>query len=543
MNTKNFLKSLGIKLCIILSTIFFSSGFICNAENPSVVSGRVLEAGKKTEDKSNWIEIARYRNYSLIMRVDPISKSICFDDSGRYCGYSDSNAQRKVNRWFDELNDMSALKKYAVGNTAFTNLGCFGELNEYRFKNVYENLRSNEAMGTGISLPLASGEKRAFLLSYQEALSYISCDSKDYKSEILTNYQLLKERSLLKTGKLILDSWLRSPGMYSSTCAYMGNLFLTGTINSASVKHECFVRPCLWVKSSFFCDDESVSDKSIEMESEKAEKIQQPLEKILQPLDSMIGMKNFKEIVQEIILREKAAFLDEQAGMNPEKSPISMVLTGNPGTGKTTVAEKFCEILYNAGLINKKNLIKVEKKDLVGKYVGHTEANVKKILEKAEGGVLFIDEAYTLVTGGDSDFGQHVIDGILTAMTENKCVIIVAGYPEPMEEFIRSNPGLSSRFRQHINLENYSSEELFQMFKNLCIKSGFKLEDENITKSILIEHFKTKLFDKNFGNGRYVGNFFTAVKGERAKLISTNPPTDRTVMKVEYILKAIEKDA
>lgn len=203
MNAKKCLKSLTARLCMALSVMFLFTNFVCHAESPSVVSGRILGAGEKTEDNSNWIEIARYRNCSLIIRVDPISNRMCFDDSGKYCGYSDSNAQREVNRWFDSMKETSILKKYAVGSTAFTNLGCFGELNESR--NVYESLRGNEAMGDGVSLPLITGDKHVFLLSYQEAKKYISYEGGDIRNEVLMNYNLFREHSL-RGRKLILDN-------------------------------------------------------------------------------------------------------------------------------------------------------------------------------------------------------------------------------------------------------------------------------------------------------------------------------------------------
>ena len=177
---------------------------------------------------------------------------------------------------------------------------------------------------------------------------------------------------------------------------------------------------------------------------------------------------------------------------------------------------------------------------MVGQYIGHTEKNVKEILEKAEGGVLFIDEAYTLVSGGENDFGQHVIDGILTAMTENKCIIIVAGYPEPMEKFINSNPGLKSRFTRKIHLNDYNPEDLFKMFKTLCEKRNYKFENEKLIESLLLEHFKYKSMDRNFGNGRYVKTLFDAVLEERSEQLSINAkPEERALMKISYIKSAI----
>ena len=517
-------------------------------QQPNVVNGKILQSEKILDD-SEWIEIARYEQYSLIIRVQPLfNRMEYFDNNKQYCGYSDSHAQTIVNRWFENLEEESVLKKYAVGNDANLNMGCFNKLNETSFYDVNKSKRKDyEAMGTGFCLPTTETKKSAFLLSFQEAEEYISFDGNNKQTLPSINYHKLKNLVISKTGQyennFIGDNWLRTPGKYDGTCSYFGEIFLTGSINCKDIKQKCFIRPCIWIDSNVFNKENiCLKDKNSHKSRNITNKIETPIEELLEPLDSMVGMTNFKETVRKILLKEKTNYFDRKSGIVVENSSFHMVLTGDPGTGKTTVAKALSKILFNAGIIKEDKLIEVEKKDLVGQYIGHTEKNVKEILEKAKGGILFIDEAYTLATGGDNDFGKHVIDGILTAMTENKCIIIVAGYPKQMEEFLQTNPGLKSRFTKHIHLENYKPDELFCMFKNLCTKSNFILEDEQIIKEMLCSHFEQKLNDSNFGNGRYVKTIFDEVMEERSELLpEDSTKEERLLIKVLYIQKVLEK--
>lgn len=260
----------------------------------------------------------------------------------------------------------------------------------------------------------------------------------------------------------------------------------------------------------------------------------------------MVGMRDFKNELKKVIVRIVQNKRDEERGKAKHTNPsYHMVLMGNPGTGKTTVARKMADVLYDAGVISKNTFLQVERKNLVGQYIGDTEKIVEEILKKAEGGVLFIDEAYSLVGAGDRDYGKHVIEGILTSMTDNRCIIIVAGYPNKMQEFLNSNPGLSRRFTYHINIPDYNGKDLFAIFKNLIIKNGFKVQpaEEHNIQDLVEEYFleqKVKL-KENFGNAGSVESFFEAVMNERAMRLSCHPDVLEDFITLEDVLNAIEK--
>lgn len=208
-------------------------------------------------------------------------------------------------------------------------------------------------------------------------------------------------------------------------------------------------------------------------------------------------------------------------------SPVSYhcVFTGNPGTGKTTVARIVSEIYKELGILKKGHLVETDRSGLVAEYVGQTAVKTNKIIDSALDGVLFIDEAYSLVDGGQSDYGKEAISTLLKRMEDDRdrLVVILAGYTDDMKRFIDSNPGLQSRFNRYIEFPDYSSDELFQIFESSTKKYEYKLTDtaSEVLKEVLNKAVEGK--DKSFGNGRYVRNLFERVVENQANRISIVP--------------------
>jgi len=204
-----------------------------------------------------------------------------------------------------------------------------------------------------------------------------------------------------------------------------------------------------------------------------------------------------------------------------------MVFSGNPGTGKTTIARILGEVYKDVGVLSKGHVVEVDRSGLVGEYIGHTAVKTQEKINEAIGGILFIDEAYSLVKEG-RDFGQEAIDTLLKAMEDNRnnFIVIVAGYTELMQKFIDSNPGLKSRFTKYVNFPDYSADELVQIFLKMCEEYDFKLTDqaEKVMRDKIYAMEATK--DKNFANARDVRNLFEEVVTRQASRLVNEPSAD-----------------
>ena len=239
-------------------------------------------------------------------------------------------------------------------------------------------------------------------------------------------------------------------------------------------------------------------------------------------LDSYIGLADVKREVNNLINMATVFKRRQEAGLPTTDFSLHMVFTGNPGTGKTMIARLMARIYRSLGILSKGQLVEVDRSGLVAGYVGQTAIKTQQQIQKALGGVLFIDEAYALSGKSDNDFGQEAIDTILKAMEDHRddLVVIVAGYDELMERFIHSNPGLESRFNRYLHFDDYSTDEMVEIFKLQCKKGSYTLADgvEDEVREFIDE--ANDAGGVTFGNARGVRNLFEQILTEQANRLA-----------------------
>ncbi|MGZ4768104.1 MAG: AAA family ATPase [Ilumatobacteraceae bacterium] len=252
-----------------------------------------------------------------------------------------------------------------------------------------------------------------------------------------------------------------------------------------------------------------------------------PLDELMAELDALVGLANVKAEVRRLTSMLQVQRLRAERGLPVMETSHHLVFTGNPGTGKTTVARLLSQIYRAIGVVGKGHLVETDRSKLVAGYVGQTALKTFETLQSSLGGMLLIDEAYALARGGDNDFGREAIDTLVKFMEDHRddLAIVAAGYTEEMEAFIEANPGLKSRFTRTISFPDYSDDELVEIFVELGGTNQYSCTDDALAR---VRHFvSAEPRTRGFGNARFVRNLFeTAVAHQAQRLAPLGDPSD-----------------
>lgn len=263
---------------------------------------------------------------------------------------------------------------------------------------------------------------------------------------------------------------------------------------------------------------------------------QQKIADIIKELDMLIGLSEVKQILKEIyafITIQQRRALEH---LMTEPLVLHMIFKGNPGTGKTTVARIMSKFFCEIGILTRGHLIEVERADLVGEYIGHTAQKTREQVRKAYGGILFIDEAYSLARGGEKDFGKEAIDLLVKSMEDHKndFILILAGYEKEMEGFLETNPGLRSRFPIHIDFPDYNHQELLRIAEQMFASRQYNLSSDTQASLARVLRTQQNSVHENFGNARTVRNIIEkTILRQAVRLMAKSSITRQELMMIE----------
>jgi SpoVK/Ycf46/Vps4 family AAA+-type ATPase len=252
-----------------------------------------------------------------------------------------------------------------------------------------------------------------------------------------------------------------------------------------------------------------------------------PIDELLAELDGLVGLQPVKQEVKLVTALLRVQRLREERGLPTAASSRHLVFTGNPGTGKTTVARLLAEIYRTLEVVERGHLVETDRSGLVAGFVGQTALRVREVFDRADQGVLLIDEAYALARGSETDFGREAIDMIVKLVEDrrDRMVVIVAGYPDEMATFLDSNPGLRSRFPRTIHFPDYSDAELAEIVEGLAERNHYELAGD--ARAAVLGFLAAQPRGKGFGNGRLARNLFEqAIARQATRLVRQQEHTD-----------------
>lgn len=395
------------------------------------------------------------------------------------------------------------------------------DFDEYRDKIIEMMINFKDKVFIIIDKSYCVGEVNALFNKYFDWFFQINEISEENKKDYINN--ILKENQIAFNDECnYINDLIKEP--FFIVKPKMNHIILQCKINNIKIITDEIVEKCL-------------KDEKNQINKEKEKSIKKQETNL--NFDSLIGIDNIKAEINKIVNYVKVC------KKRKNKLPmLHMCFTGNPGTGKTTVARIIGKIFKEENILSKGEFIEIHGRDLVGQYIGWTAKEVKNYIKRAKGGVLFIDEAYSLNSDRKGSFEDEAIATLIKEMEDNRndlCVIL-AGYQDEMNDLIKRNPGFESRIQFYINFPNYDEDKLYAIFKNLAKEEEYKISSH--VKESLIDDFRQKIINTSFSNGRYVRNIYEKVKIEQANRVSLDRTEDINLIKkcdIERVLSCEEK--